>query len=155
MLCPLYNLLIFNFLAFDGYLFCVVVRFFHPRHNGQWPPTSKDFLSQILLFYSQHVLDCLVILFPTCFGLPCYSIPNMFWTALLFYSQHVFELLIMKVDLFILCYHNYFFKVALQLFTTVKNELYYWALCLIRTSFSKLCCLHFKWDLLLYYFSHS
>ena len=22
--------------------------FFHPRHNGQWPPTSKDFLSQIL-----------------------------------------------------------------------------------------------------------
>ena len=23
--------------------------FFHPRHNGQWPPTSKDFLSQILL----------------------------------------------------------------------------------------------------------
>ena len=97
-----------------------------------------------LLFYSQHVLDCLVILFPTCFGRPCYSIPNMFWTALLFYSQHVFELLIMKVDLFILCYHNLFFKVALQLFTTVKNELYYWALCLIRTSFSKLCCLHFK-----------
>ena len=27
--------------------FCVVIRFFHPRHNGQWPPTSKDFLSQI------------------------------------------------------------------------------------------------------------
>ena len=22
--------------------------FFHPRHNGQWPPNSKDFLSQIL-----------------------------------------------------------------------------------------------------------
>jgi len=22
--------------------------FFHSRHNGQWPPTSKDFLSQIL-----------------------------------------------------------------------------------------------------------
>ena len=22
--------------------------FFHPRHNDQWPPTSKDFLSQIL-----------------------------------------------------------------------------------------------------------
>ena len=28
--------------------FCVVIRFFHPRHNGQWPPTSKDFLSQIV-----------------------------------------------------------------------------------------------------------
>ena len=27
---------------------CVVFCFFHPRHNGQGPPTSKDFLSQIL-----------------------------------------------------------------------------------------------------------
>ena len=26
----------------------MVIRFFHPRHNGQWPPTLKDFLSQIL-----------------------------------------------------------------------------------------------------------
>ena len=36
------------FLAFDFCRFCVVIRVFHPRHNGQWPPTSKDFLSQIL-----------------------------------------------------------------------------------------------------------
>ena len=36
------------FLAFDLCRFCVVIRFFHPHHNGQWPPTSKDFLSQIL-----------------------------------------------------------------------------------------------------------
>ena len=36
------------FLAFDFCRFCVVIRFFHPRHNGQWPPTLKDFLSQIL-----------------------------------------------------------------------------------------------------------
>ena len=36
------------FLAFDFCRFCMVIRFFHPRHNGQWPPTSKDFLSQIL-----------------------------------------------------------------------------------------------------------
>ena len=35
-------------LAFDFCRFCVVIRFFHPRHNGQWPPTSKDFLYQIL-----------------------------------------------------------------------------------------------------------
>ena len=28
--------------------FCVVIRFFHPRHNGQLSPISKDFLSQIL-----------------------------------------------------------------------------------------------------------
>ena len=36
------------FSAFDFCRFCVVIRVFHPRHNGQWPPTSKDFLSQIL-----------------------------------------------------------------------------------------------------------
>ena len=36
------------FLAFNYCRFCVVIWFFHPRHNGQWPPTSKDFLSQIL-----------------------------------------------------------------------------------------------------------
>ena len=30
--------------------FCVAIRF-HPRHNGQWPPTSKDFLSQILSIF--------------------------------------------------------------------------------------------------------
>ena len=28
--------------------FCMVIRIFHPRHNGQRPPTWKDFLSQIL-----------------------------------------------------------------------------------------------------------
>ena len=26
--------------------FCVVIWFFHPRHNGQWPPTSKDFYTR-------------------------------------------------------------------------------------------------------------
>ena len=36
------------FLAFDFCRLCVVIRFFHPRHNGQWPPTSKDFLFQML-----------------------------------------------------------------------------------------------------------
>ena len=36
------------FLAFDFFRFCVVILFFHPRHNGQWPPTTKDFLSQIV-----------------------------------------------------------------------------------------------------------
>ena len=37
------------FLALDFCRFCVVIRFFHPRHNGQWPPTSNDFfLSQIV-----------------------------------------------------------------------------------------------------------
>ena len=40
--------LILKNLAFDFCRFCVVIRFFHPRHNGQWPPTSKDFLFQIL-----------------------------------------------------------------------------------------------------------
>ena len=36
------------FLAFDFCRFCVVIRFFHPCHNDQWPQTSKDFLSQVL-----------------------------------------------------------------------------------------------------------
>ena len=26
--------------------FCVIIRFFHPHHNGQWPPTSKDFYTR-------------------------------------------------------------------------------------------------------------
>ena len=36
----------FFFLAFDFCRFCVVIRFFHPRHKGQWPPTSKDFYTR-------------------------------------------------------------------------------------------------------------
>ena len=40
------NLSIFHFLAFDFCLFCVVILFFHPRHNSQWPPTSKDFYTR-------------------------------------------------------------------------------------------------------------
>ena len=39
---------VFGFLAFDFCRFCVVIRGFHPRHNSQWPPTSNDFLYQIL-----------------------------------------------------------------------------------------------------------
>ena len=33
--------------------FCVVIRFFHPRHKGQWTLTSKDFHTRFypLLFY--------------------------------------------------------------------------------------------------------
>ena len=37
---------IFIFLAFDFCRFCVVIRGFHPRNNGQWPPTSKDFYTR-------------------------------------------------------------------------------------------------------------
>ena len=40
-------IMIFYFLAFDYCQFCVVIRCFHSRHNGQWP-TSKDFLPQSL-----------------------------------------------------------------------------------------------------------
>ena len=39
--------LLLLFFSFDFCRFCVVIQFFHPRYNGQWPPTSKDFLSQI------------------------------------------------------------------------------------------------------------
>ena len=41
------------FLAFDFCRFYVVIRFFHPRHNGQWPPTSKDFYPR---FYPLHLI---------------------------------------------------------------------------------------------------
>ena len=34
------------FLAFDFCRFCVVIRFFHPHHNGQCHPTSKDFYTR-------------------------------------------------------------------------------------------------------------
>ena len=34
------------FLTFDVCRFCVVIRFFHPRHNGQLLPTSKDFYTR-------------------------------------------------------------------------------------------------------------
>ena len=37
---------IWFFLAFDFWRFCVVIRFFHPRHNGQLPPTLKDFYTR-------------------------------------------------------------------------------------------------------------
>ena len=40
-----------SFLAFDFCRFCVVIRFLHPRHNGQWPPTSKDVHTR---FYPLH-----------------------------------------------------------------------------------------------------
>ena len=44
-----YQFLFFLFFwAFVFCRFCAVIRFFHPRHNGQWPPTSKDFPSQIV-----------------------------------------------------------------------------------------------------------
>ena len=42
------RLFFFNFLAFDFSQLCMVIAFFHPRHYGQWIPTSKDLLSQIL-----------------------------------------------------------------------------------------------------------
>ena len=34
------------FLAFDFCRFCVVIRVFHPLHNGQWPPTLKNFCTR-------------------------------------------------------------------------------------------------------------
>ena len=36
--------------------FCVVIRNFHTRHNGQWPPPSKDFHPRL---YTLLILSCL------------------------------------------------------------------------------------------------
>ena len=35
---------------------CGAIRFFHPRHNGQWPPTSKDCYPR---FYPLHLFSYL------------------------------------------------------------------------------------------------
>ena len=40
--CDQTNSMEAKMLAFDFCRFCVVIRFFHPRHNGQWPLTSTD-----------------------------------------------------------------------------------------------------------------
>ena len=41
----------FFFFGFDFCRFCVIIRFFHARHNGQRPSTSKDFYPR---FYPLH-----------------------------------------------------------------------------------------------------
>ena len=46
------------FLVFDFCRFCVVIRFSHPRLNGQWPPTSKDFYTRS---YPSHYLLILIL----------------------------------------------------------------------------------------------
>ena len=48
--------LFFVFLAFDFWRFCVVNCFFHPRHNSQWPPTSKDFFTRSYPLHYFHIL---------------------------------------------------------------------------------------------------
>ena len=48
----------FGFLFFCS-TFCwfyVVIRFFHPHHNSQWPPTLKDFFPR---FYPLHLFSYL------------------------------------------------------------------------------------------------
>ena len=48
---------IFLFFYFSTFCrFCVVIRFLHPHHNGQWPPISKDFYTR---FYPLHFLSYL------------------------------------------------------------------------------------------------
>ena len=42
----LLGVFLFFFLAFDFCRFCVVIRFFHPRHNGQCPLTLTDFYTR-------------------------------------------------------------------------------------------------------------
>ena len=42
--------------AFNFCRFCVIIRFFHSCHKGQWPPTSKDFYPR---FYPLHFLSYL------------------------------------------------------------------------------------------------
>ena len=48
----------FCFLALDFCRFCLVTRFIHPSHNGQWPPTAKDFYPR---FYPLHFYPILIL----------------------------------------------------------------------------------------------
>ena len=41
--CTIFYFIFFNFLAFDFCRSAWFFRFIHPRHIGQWPPTSKGF----------------------------------------------------------------------------------------------------------------
>ena len=44
--------------AFDFCWFCVVIQFCHPRHNGHWPPTSKDFsISDVINYIYFPILN--------------------------------------------------------------------------------------------------
>ena len=45
-------------LAFAFCRFGEVIRFYHPRRNGQWPPTLKDFYTRS---YSLHYFLILII----------------------------------------------------------------------------------------------
>ena len=51
LLSSLWDWFFVCFLAFNFCRFCVVILFFHPRHNGQWPPTSKDFYTRCYLLH--------------------------------------------------------------------------------------------------------
>ena len=44
--------------AFNFCRFCVIIRFYHPHHNGQWPPTSKDFYPRS---YPLHFCSILIL----------------------------------------------------------------------------------------------
>ena len=50
------KLLLLIFLAFDFCLFCVVIRFVHPRHNGQWHRCRRIFYPR---FYLLHLFSYL------------------------------------------------------------------------------------------------
>ena len=84
----IYILFVFWFLAFDFCRFCVVIRFFHPRHNGQWPPTSNDFYPR---FYSLHFLTILILEKEPVFSLFNYSVPNKGTSGTIFIAYLVWR----------------------------------------------------------------
>ena len=77
------------FLAFDFCRFCVVIRFFHPRHNGQWRPTLKDFLSQILSI--TFIFPILILVKEPVFSLLECSVLNKGTTGTIFITSLVWR----------------------------------------------------------------
>ena len=66
----MFDLILYIFLAFDFCRLFLVIGFFHPHHNGQWPPTSKDlhlwlypllFQPQILILEKEPVFPFLML----------------------------------------------------------------------------------------------
>ena len=70
---------------FDFCRFCVVIRFFHPRHNGRWPPTSKDFYPR---FYPLHILTILILEKEPVFLFFQYWVPNKGTTGIIFIRSY-------------------------------------------------------------------
>ena len=121
----------FFFFAFHFCQFCMIIHFFHPCHNGQWPSTSKVFFlfMTIVIMCMQMWLHTLfwAILFPGLFVLPSLirSLNSQLICTLNFSMK--FNQWVINSCKFILKLNNIFSKkVWLQLFHSFKLYFLFW-----------------------------